>query len=90
MKSRIITRPSANLKLNARFVLSNPWVGVGWRTQEDTPFKIAPYLAKKGINFIPVAAQEIKPDDNQVVLANGKMVDYDYLVIATGPRLAFE
>jgi sulfide:quinone oxidoreductase len=35
-------------------------------------------------------ATEIKPDDNQVMLENGDTVDYDFLVIATGPKLAFE
>ncbi len=73
-----------------QFVPSNPWVAVGWRTREDTTFKLAPYLKKKNINFIPVAADEIKPDENKVILADGQVVDYDYLVIATGPKLAFE
>jgi len=71
-------------------VPSNPWVAVGWRTRADTTFKPAPYLAKKGIDFIPVAATEIKPDDNQVVLADERVIDYDFLVIATGPKLAFD
>ena len=51
-----------------QFVPSNPWVAVGWRRREDTTFKLEPYLKKKKIEFIPVAAQEIKPDDNQVIL----------------------
>ncbi len=72
------------------FVPSNPWVAVGWRDREDTTFKLEPYLTKKHIDFIPVGAQELKPDDNQVVLADGQVIDYDYLVIATGPKLAFE
>ncbi len=73
-----------------QFVPSNPWVAVGWRRREDTTFELAPYLKKKKIRFIPIAAQEIKPNDNQVVLADGEVIDYDYLVIATGPRLAFD
>ena len=72
------------------FVPSNPWVAVGWRTRKDTAFALAPYLSKRGIGFVHSAAQEIKPDQSQVVLANGETVDYDYLVIATGPKLAFE
>lgn len=72
------------------FIPSNPWVAVGWRSRKDTAFLMAPSLKKKKINFIPVAADEIRPDANQVVLADGQIVDYDYLVIATGPRLAFE
>ena len=72
------------------FVPSNPWVAVGWRTRKDTSFPLAPYLKKKKINFIASAAKELKPDDNQVILEDGQTIDYDYLVIATGPRLAFE
>lgn len=72
------------------FVPSNPWVAVGWRSRKDTAFALAPPLRKKGIEFIAVGAQEIKPADNKVVLADGQIVDYDYLVIATGPKLAFD
>lgn len=73
-----------------QFVPSNPWVAVGWRSRQDTTFELAPYLAKKDIRFIPVAAQEIKPDACQVILMDDQVVDYDYLVIATGPKLAFD
>jgi NADPH-dependent 2,4-dienoyl-CoA reductase/sulfur reductase-like enzyme len=72
------------------FVPPNPWVAVGWRSRQDSTFELAPYLSKKNIAFIPMAAQGIKPDDNQVILVDGRVVDYDYLVIATGPKLAFE
>ena len=73
-----------------QFVPSNPWIAVGWRRHEDTTFKLEPYLKKKKIEFISIAAQSIKPDDNQVILADGQTIDYDYLVIATGPKLAFD
>jgi len=72
------------------FVPFNPWVAVGWRSRQDTTFELAPYLSKNNIAFIPMAAQEIKPDDNQVILVDGRVVDYDYLVIANGPTLAFD
>jgi len=71
------------------FVPSNPWVGVGWRKREDISFSLEGPLQNKGINFIHSAVTEIKPDDNQLLLENGDRVDYDYLVIATGPGLAF-
>jgi len=73
-----------------QFVPSNPWVAVGWRNRQDTTFELAPYLAKKRIDFIPVAVQAIQPDKNQIVLADSRVVDYDYLIIATGPHLAFD
>lgn len=71
------------------FVPSNPWVAVGWRKRADTGFSLKTPLLNKGINFIHSAVTEIKPDDNQLQLENGDTLDYDYLVIATGPALAF-
>lgn len=72
------------------FVPSNPWVAVGWRTRKDVTFPLEPYLTKKGINLITKAARAIEPDENRVVLEDGRSIDYDYLVIATGPKLAFD
>lgn len=71
------------------FVPSNPWVAVGWRKRADVGFSLEGPLQNKGIEFIHSAVTEIKPDDNQLKLENGETVDYDYLVIATGPALAF-
>ena len=73
-----------------QFTPSNPWVGVKWRTPRDITFPIAPSLEKKGIKFIPQAARRVHPERNQVELANDDIVDYDYLIIATGPKLAFD
>ncbi len=72
------------------FVPSNPWVAVNWRKRDDITFPIEPYFAKKGIEFIPVGAKKLHPDNNQVELMNGTVIDYDYLIIATGPKLAFD
>ncbi len=72
------------------FIPSNPWVAVGWRTRRDISFLIKPYLDKKGINFISEGAQKIDPKLNQVITGKGTVVSYDYLVIATGPKLSFE
>ena len=72
------------------FTPSNPWVAVDWRKPSDIEVDIAPLLAKKKANFIPVGAKRVHPDKNQVELDDGQVIDYDYLVIATGPKLAFE
>jgi len=72
------------------FVPSNPWVGVGWRRRSQVSFPLAGPLARKGIDFIPVAVRQIDPGANRLTLADDRTVDYDHLVIATGPRLAFE
>jgi len=73
-----------------QFVPSNPWVAVNWRTKEDITIPIAPYLERKNIGFVPTAAKRVHPEKNQVELADGRFVDYDFLVIATGPKLAFD
>ncbi len=72
------------------FVPSNPWVAVNWRKRDDIQFPIAPYLAKKGIDFVPVGAKRLHADQNRLELADGRFIEYDYLVIATGPKLAFD
>ncbi|MBU1396586.1 MAG: NAD(P)/FAD-dependent oxidoreductase, partial [Gammaproteobacteria bacterium] len=73
-----------------QFTPSNPWVGVNWRTRDDITIPAAPYLNKKNIDFIAVGAARVHPDRNQIELTDGQIVDYDFLIIATGPKLAFD
>ncbi|MEW6312453.1 MAG: FAD-dependent oxidoreductase [Pseudomonadota bacterium] len=73
-----------------QFVPSNPWLAVGWRKREDICFPIRPYLERKGIDFIAQAVSKIEAEQNRLVLANGETVAYDYLIITTGPKLAFD
>ncbi|QBM28959.1 NAD(P)/FAD-dependent oxidoreductase [Hydrogenophaga pseudoflava] len=72
------------------FVPSNPWVAVDWRQRKDIEVDIAPALKRKGIESIIQRAKRVHPETNQVELDDGSRVDYDYLVIATGPKLAFD
>jgi sulfide:quinone oxidoreductase len=72
------------------FTPSNPWVAVGWRKPADVELEVAPYLAKKGIEFSPVGIDRLEPKANRVHLRDGRTLGYDYLVITTGPRLAFD
>jgi sulfide:quinone oxidoreductase len=72
------------------FVPSNPWVAVDWRKRGEIEIDIAPALAKKGIESIIQGAKRVHPEENQVELMDGTRVDYDFLVIATGPKLAFD
>lgn len=72
------------------FVPSNPWVPPKWRKPEDLKIELAPVMKKKGIEFIQKAATKVDPVNNQVLLDDGSAVAYDFLVIATGPRLAFD
>ena len=93
MKEKL--RPEDTLTVITRdpkyhFVPSNPWVAVGWRKQDDIEVDLAPILAKKGIAFKPVAAVKLDPAVNRLELADGSSVEYDYLINATGPDLAFD
>ncbi|MDE1898274.1 MAG: FAD-dependent oxidoreductase [Xanthomonadaceae bacterium] len=72
------------------FTPSNPWVAVGWRKPDAIQFEAAPCLARKGVEFHGQPAIEIKAAENTLVLKDGSTISYDYLVIATGPRLAFD
>ena len=73
-----------------QFVPSNPWIAVGWRQREDIVLQVGPLLAKKGIEFIAQAVTAIDAPGNQLTLANGEALAYDYLVITTGPKLSFD
>jgi sulfide:quinone oxidoreductase len=72
------------------FLPSNPWVAVGWRKPEAVQVELAPVFGKKGIGFTTVGAKRLHPQENRVELNNGQSIGYDYLVIATGPDLAFD
>ncbi len=73
-----------------QFIPSNPWLTVGWRDRKTVTFPIRPHLEKKGIEFIAQPVMTIDADKNSLLLADGNRVDYDYLVITTGPKLAFD
>jgi sulfide:quinone oxidoreductase len=72
------------------FTPSNPWVAVGWRTLEDTRVEMHRPFERKGLEFIPEWCTAIDAPNRKLTLRGGRVVDYDYLVIATGPKLAFE
>ncbi|MCB9964350.1 MAG: NAD(P)/FAD-dependent oxidoreductase [Rhodospirillales bacterium] len=72
------------------FVPSNPWVGVNWRKRGQIEVSLEKYLKRKDIDFIPVAARKVHPEQNEIELVDDRKISYDYLVIATGPKLAFE
>lgn len=72
------------------FIPSLIWLPFGTRKAEDITFKLEPMYAKKGIRFLNQAATKIDPDAHTVMTSSGHILDYDRLLIATGPRLAFE
>lgn len=72
------------------FVPSNPWVAVHWRKREAIEVKLPPVFQKRGIAFNGAGAKRVVPATNSVELNDGTALTYDYLVIATGPDLAFD
>ena len=72
------------------FVPSNPWVAVKWRERRDIELDVGPILARRGIRFSAAGAKRVVPEENLVELGDGTRLNYDYLVIATGPKLAFD
>ncbi|WP_291869141.1 FAD/NAD(P)-binding oxidoreductase [Maribacter sp.] len=88
---------------NYQWVPSNIWVGIGRMKPKDLLFPLAPLYKKKGIGFIRGKAVTFHPEGDtensspyvniEYVLGEDKgkreKVTYDYLINATGPRLAF-
>ena len=72
------------------FVPSNPWIAVGWRERNDVTVDLAPVFVRRGIEFRPEGARRVHPKESRVELNDGSFLDYDYLIIATGPDLAFD
>ncbi len=72
------------------FTPSNPWVAVGWRTREKTRVELRDPLESKGIQWLPEAVTAIDAVGNELKLQSGHVLKYDYLVITTGPKLAFD
>jgi sulfide:quinone oxidoreductase len=72
------------------FTPSNPWVAVGWRQCEQTRVALQEPLQAKGVQWIAERVDRIDADTRRLQLSGGRELDYDYLVIATGPKLAFD
>jgi sulfide:quinone oxidoreductase len=73
-----------------QFTPSNPWVAVKWRSKDDVTIDLASVLPKHGVGFSAAGAKRIHPGENCVELGDGTSLTYDYLVVATGPELAFD
>jgi len=72
------------------FIPSLIWVPFGMRDPEDVTFDLEPVYSKKGIGFINEWATGFDLDGRKVMTSGGQEVSYDSLLVATGPRLAFE
>ncbi len=72
------------------FVPSNPWVAVGRRRPEQIKVPLEKMFRRKKIDFVVNPVTKVLPSENTLMLADGSHLSYDFLIIATGPRLAFD
>ncbi len=72
------------------FVPSNPWVAIGWRQRPEIEVDLAKIMKRKNIRFVTAGAKRLHPGENRIEIEDGSSIAYDYLVIATGPDLAFD
>lgn len=71
------------------FVPSNPWVAVDWRKRDDIVVPLKKVLDKRGIELVVAKVTRVVPENSQLELEDGSTLNYDHLIIASGPRLAF-
>ena len=69
---------------------SNPWVAVSWRKREEIELDAGTYLNRRNIDFMANGVKRVHPEQNQLELNDGSSINYDFLIIATGPKLAFD
>ncbi|MCC6202607.1 MAG: FAD-dependent oxidoreductase [Gammaproteobacteria bacterium] len=72
------------------FTPSNPWLAVGWRKPEETTLPVAEHVGRHGIQFNGEGVARIDAAGNEVITGAGAHIPYDYLLICTGPKLAFD
>ena len=72
------------------FTPSNPWVAVGWRDRTQTRVSLREPLSAKGVDWIDIPVASIDAEGRRLTLADQRTLAYDYLVITTGPKLAFD
>ena len=65
-----------------------PWDG--GQPDAAADFDLAAALEKKGIGFSAAGARRLHPERNSLELGDGTALGYDYLVITTGPKPAFD
>lgn len=71
------------------FVPSLPWVGLGLRSLARIQLELAKIVPQHGIDLMLEAVTAIDPASRQIRLKE-QTLDYDYVVIATGPELELD
>ena len=69
---------------------SNHRLAVDVYKPQEMSMDLGVVLSQHGIGFIQKSAAKVHTQERRVELEDGSAVDYDILVIATGPRPAFE
>ncbi len=55
----------------------------GYYQERDVVRPIRSFVAR-GVEYIVAGVEQLEPDQNRVTLGDGRIIEYDYLVIATG------
>jgi sulfide:quinone oxidoreductase len=77
------------------YIPSWVWVGIGHMKPEKTIFPLEPVYSKLNIKLVHGKATEIHADEQFVIAERDTSneivkLEYDYLIVATGPKLNFE
>ena len=72
------------------FTPSNPWLAVGWRKRDEISLDVAEHVGRHGIHFDGSGVAQIDAAGDAVITGKGERIGYDYLLVCTGPKLAFE
>lgn len=89
---------------NYQWVPSNIWVGIGRMKSEDVFFPLEPLYKRKGIGYKQAKVVSFHPEGDATepkpfvkveyiygeMLGTQERITYDFLINATGPKLAFE
>ncbi|MGH8260583.1 MAG: FAD-dependent oxidoreductase, partial [Steroidobacteraceae bacterium] len=87
IKSRLHGRAEVTLVSDTphfHFVPANPWIALGLRAESDVTFALEPLLGSRKVALRVDALRAIDLDGCRLHLADGALLEYDYLVIATG------
>ena len=78
------------------YIPSLVWVGIDRMDPEKTRFPLSSVYRKFGVDFVHGQVTEVHPDEQYVsgMTEDGQdnpfRLDYDYLILATGPKLDFD
>ena len=72
------------------FMPSLIWVPFGRRKRDDITFALEPVFNSKGVAFDNVEVTRFDLRNRTIHDSSGRQTHYDYLVIATGPKLDYD